>query len=828
MEDTPDGPVPPADRTTDWARWEEIDALFESLLDLEPGAWEVALDRVSPDPTVRRSVLRLLRATRDPRAMDPAPPPRAAAEALAALAEEQLPASIGPFRPIRELGSGGMGTVCLAERADGDFRQRVAVKVLRKGLDTDLLLARFRAERRILAGLRHPNVAHLVDGGSMPDGRPWLAMEYVEGTPLDAFCAAGGLGERDRVRLLREVAAAVREVHRNLVVHRDIKPSNVLVTAQGVPKLLDFGIAKLVASETDEAAQDDRTQPGQRMLTPRYAAPEQEAGLPVTAATDVYQLGLLLQEILSGQGDEDIHAPGVRGDLGRVVAMATHTDPLRRYRDAGALVEELDRWLDGRPVVARPDTLAYRTTRFLQRHRWVGPAAAVVVVLVVGWGWSLVHGAEQLREERDRARGAAERAQLEQSHAESATAVLVDVFRSADPSRGDRGDTLSARTLLSRGAERIREDPDVNPVVGARLLATLAEVAFSLGMLPETHGWFDDGIAMASRAYGASSAEVAGLLHARATFLNGQREFQLAAKTAGKALEIRRALPGVPLDTLASNLVGLAVALAEIGETDGAAEAAREAVALFERGDSRGSGSHIGALGQLAYVARRAGNDAEAEVQYRRLLELQPGETTGFRLARASSLNNLAQLLKGQERLVEAEPLMRESLELLRVELDPADRTLSVAFNNLSALLLQLGQAEASLSVAQEHRQLMRSTFPPDHWRVGTSHSMVATVLERQGRWADAAAERAEALDVLSAALGPDHSWTVRARVAYAGALYESGETVMAARAVDQALASIPRIADIDDPAELTRDARELRESFLARQRAERGGIPGG
>ena len=849
----PEGPerTRPSDGSTDWARWKEIDTLFETLLDLEPGAWEEALDRASPDPSLRRSVLRLLQATGEPHDTDPILPAQAAADALDALAERQLPAAIGPFRPLRELGAGGMGTVYLAERTEGDFRHQVAVKVLRRGLDTDDLLARFRAERRILAGLRHPNVAHLVDGGSTSDGRPWLAMEYVEGVPLDAYCASAKLGEQARVRLVREVAAAVREVHRSLVVHRDIKPSNVLVTPEGLPKLLDFGIAKLVAAgdeagdDASDAADDasGRTRHGHRMLTPQYAAPEQRAGLPVTTATDVYQLGLLLQAVLAGKGTEDPEAPGVHGDLRRVVAMATHEDPLRRYRDAGALVEELDRWLSGRPIVARPDTLVYRTTRFLQRHRWVAPAAAVVVLLLGGWGWSLVTGAEALREERDRAQDSALRAQLEQGRAESATAFLVELFRSADPAGGERGDTLSARTLLTRGAERIREGEGVDPAVGAPLLAALSEVASALGMIAESNTWFDNGMALAAEAHGSSSAEVASLFHARTHHLNRQRDFDRAAETGRKALEIRRALPGFSRDTLASNLVALSLALAEMGEVEAAREAAREAVLLHEGGSpvssavqgtvggtaagttggTQASAGHILALGQLAYVARRAGDDAEAEAQYRRLLELQLGETSAYRTARAATLNNLAQLLRTGGRLDEAEAPMRESLEILRSELGPADRTLSVSFNNLASLLAELGRLDEAVALAREHLDHMRRTLPGDHWRVGSAHSVVATLRERQGLWAEAEAERAEELRINTVALGWDHSWTTRARIRHAAALAELGRFDEAAAALQAAFASIPRIDDVPDTSALEAEARAAADD-LARRRGRAGG----
>jgi serine/threonine-protein kinase len=814
MEEDPPTGKPGHGERADWDRWGEIDALFESLLDLEPGDWSDALERRSTEPSVRRTVLRLLHATRDPDSSASLIPLEAATEALEALALQQLPEAIGPFRPLRELGSGGMGTVYLAERSDGDFRLRVAVKVLRRGLDTDHLLARFRAERRILAGLRHPGVAHLLDGGSMPDGRPWLAMEYVEGVPLDTWCAGQGLGERDRVRLVRQVADAVREVHRNLVVHRDIKPSNVLVTSLGAPKLLDFGIAKLVAGGDDPTDADDRTRPDHRILTPRFAAPEQRAGLPVTAATDVYQLGFLLEEILNGSGVGDPGAPGVRGDLRQVIAMATHEDPIRRYRDAGALVEELDRWLEGRPIVARPDTVSYRAARFLQRHRWVAPTAAILAILLTGWEWSVVTGAEALRAERDRARSEAERARLEQRRAENITGFLVELFRSADPGNGERGDTLNARTLLTRGAERIRQGDAVDPAVSARLMVALSEVASALGMVAEAHTWFDDGVALAAEAHGANSGEVAGILHAGANAMNNMRDFARAADRAASALEIRRAMPELPHDSLAATLGVLSGALAELDQAEAAGEAAREAVALHEAGGTVGSDGHRMALAQQAYAARRAGQDDEAEARYRELLTLEPGMDPTARRARAGVLNNLAQLLRTQGRLSEAEAHMRASLEIMKKESDPAERQLYVAFNNLSSVLGQLERWDEALAVARESLALAQATFPESHASVAMAHNVVATIFEWQGRTAEGYPHRASEIEIYTVALGPGHSWTTRSRLRNAAALAALGRLDEARAALDQARAAIPRIDDVSDTSDLEAFAREVEETL--------------
>jgi len=287
---------------------------------------------------------------------------------------------IGPYRVVRELARGGMGVVYLAERADGQFEQRVALKLMKRGMDSEEIHQRFLAERQILAQLTHPHIARLLDGGVSNEGQPYFAIEYVDGTAITAHCEARQLGVEQRLRLFLDVCDAVRYAHQNLVVHRDLKPSNILVTADGQAKLLDFGIAKLLRQETGETG---LTQTGLRVMTPEYAAPEQVLGEPVTTATDVYALGAVLYELLTGRRAHHLQsrtptevervicevepeAPSavttgalrkrLRGDLDTIALTALKKEPERRYPTVEQLASDVARFLGGLPVTARPDT----------------------------------------------------------------------------------------------------------------------------------------------------------------------------------------------------------------------------------------------------------------------------------------------------------------------------------------------------------------------------------------------------------------------------------------------------------------------------------------
>ncbi len=405
----------------DSIRWREIRRHFEEATALpENQRAEYLRQHLGHDPTMAAEVVALLKSadTDDDFLEDPLPP-----EALIglAVASEQAPdgTRIGPYVLERELGRGGMGTVFLAQRADGQFEQEVAIKLVRQGVLRDDLLDRLRHERQILASLKHPNIARLLDGGVTAWGSPYIAMEFVDGLPISKYCDAHGLGVDERLRLFQTVCDAVHYAHRNLVVHRDLKPSNILVTADGRVKLLDFGIAKLVkgaeaepgAGTSDPGREALLTRPGLEVMTVEYASPEQIRRLPVTTSSDVYSLGVILYELLTTSRpyalsglppteverticERDPPRPSsigehrlqqrLRGDLDRIVMKAMHKDPGRRYLSAERLSEDISRHLANLPVSARPDTLGYRLTTFLKRNTTGAIATGLVLTALVG------------------------------------------------------------------------------------------------------------------------------------------------------------------------------------------------------------------------------------------------------------------------------------------------------------------------------------------------------------------------------------------------------------------------------------------------------------
>lgn len=493
----------------DAERWARVEALFERLLAYPPEQREALLLQAVPhDPALRAEVTALLRAEGQAGGFI-----SGAVGAAAAQLDPEGPGApllesgerVGPFRVVAELGRGGMGSVHLAERDDAEYTVKVAIKVIRGGPAGGDSVRRFRAERQILAGLDHPNVARLLDGGTTVEGLPWLALEYVDGEPIDVWCDRRRLSLDQRIDLFLEVCAAVEYAHGKLVVHRDLKPANVLVTEEGVAKLLDFGIAKLLDPDGDDP---NRNATHLRMMTPAYASPEQVRGDAVTTATDVYALGLLLYELLSGRPAQRVTSSdhwevqravcerepdrpatvltdevaqarsttsthlsrALSGDLDQILEMALRKEPERRYPSVAAFAADLRRYREGRPVVARGSSLGYRAGKFVRRNATGVLAAAVVALLFLG---TVAFYTTRLTGERNRAR-------VEAARATEVAGFLADLFRQANPDVAP-GPPATARDLLDRAAERIAVDLEGNPDVSAEMLQVIGVAYQSLG-----------------------------------------------------------------------------------------------------------------------------------------------------------------------------------------------------------------------------------------------------------------------------------------------------------------------------------------------------------
>jgi tetratricopeptide (TPR) repeat protein len=379
---------------------EEVDRLFEAALEIPVTHRRAFLESQTDDPAVRHEVLTLLAHDAPSAYLFGRLGAAIEGEASSLLTPIDLRpgAVIGHYRVISLLGRGGMGAVYLADRSDGTFEQRVALKVIEQPGPAGFLLERFQQERRILAGLSHPNIARLFDGGQGPEGSPYFVMEYVSGKSIDAFCDQSDLPLTDRLRLFLKVCDAVRHAHQNLIVHRDLKPANILVTAEGEPKLLDFGIAKVLDPGNAGFARAST-----RVLTPEYASPEQVRGDPITTATDIYSLGAVLARVLTGKLPHDVAGlppleaarviaegepitfPELADDVNAILKKALHVDPQRRYRSVEEFAADINRFLEGRAVLAAPDSWRYRARKFLRRN-WVSVAAVTAVFTAISIG----------------------------------------------------------------------------------------------------------------------------------------------------------------------------------------------------------------------------------------------------------------------------------------------------------------------------------------------------------------------------------------------------------------------------------------------------------
>jgi tetratricopeptide (TPR) repeat protein len=668
---------------------------------------------------------------------------------------------VGPYGVVREIGRGGMGAVYLALRADEEYEKEVALKVVGQGTAAEIV-RRFRTERQILARLDHPNIAKLLDGGTTEDGRPYFVMELVAGQPIDEACAARGLSIRQRLSLFREVCAAVHFAHQNLVVHRDLKPGNILVTTEGIPMLLDFGIAKLLDPERSDPALSEL---GLRPMTLQYASPEQVREEPITTASDVYSLGVILHLLLTGRSPygvatEDrkalersilegrIEKPSVaverrdearllEGDLDTIVARALHLEPAKRYASAEQLATDVERYLAGWPVLARPDTPGYRFGKFVRRHRAGVAAAAAGMLLVVGFSITVTLLLRKAERERDRAT--------------AVSGLLEQLFIVSDPGQS-RGETITAREVLDRGQQQIFQSLRKEPETRAELLETMGRVYRRLGLFERARELLAESLRVRRETLGSHHLAVASSLQYLSLVLHDLRRDQEARPLLEEALAIRRRRGATETAEYAAGLNDLAALRQEKGEYAAAETLYAETLALKLRLLGPRDPDVAVGLNNLGRIRQIRGNLAGAEPLYRQALALRRRLFgNGPHPEVATSLNNLASLLEDQGKLPEAERLYRETLAMRRKLLGERSPKVAQSLNNIAFLLLAEGRPGEAEPLAREAVSVADETFAPEHPNRAIFLRNLAAVLTAEGKGREAEPLAREALAIFRA-----------------------------------------------------------------------------
>lgn len=697
-------------------------------------------------------------------------------------ADAMIGTRIGPYQLDQRIGHGGMGVVYRAHRVDEQYHREVAIKLVRSGHDADEMTRRFRVERQILANLQHPNIATLLEGGVTQDGQPYLVMPYVPGVPITDYADTHALRVADRLRLFRTVCDAVQYAHANLVVHRDLKPSNILVTDDGDVRLLDFGIAKLLAPE--DAGVTAVLTTDAFLLTPEHAAPEQLQRKPVTTATDVYALGVLLYELLTGVRpfragsqielyraicEDEPKRPSeisrqLPGDLDHILLMALRKEPERRYASAGQLAEDVTRFLEGRTVLARPDAVGYRARRFVGRNRTAVSLAGIAAVLLIA---GLIGTASQAR----RARAEATQAAADRDRAERVSALLVDVFRLSDPET-TRGRTITAREVLAEGAARIVRDLDGQPEPQADLLIQLGRIYENLGLFDEASAQVEHAVELRRSLHGERHPRVAEALTDLARIRILQQRADEGMELARNAVSTLRQNGSErdPHPALPDALLALGAALRAASAPAETAETYTAALSLLERQPERDHAAIAEATFGLADAAHSQGQfdlaDSLLEQTIERFARLggppQPDA--------AKSLHDLGMLRLFRRQIADAERLLRRALEMRRRIYGRVHPAVAETLVGLAHSLSLLGRFPDAVSFAEAAVTVSDSTWGRNHTRSADARVALGFTLLHVDEGERAVQLMREALAVQSAQRGEQHPQVIGAEVMIAQA----------------------------------------------------------
>src|SRR5499427_6973845 len=791
--------------------WLRASRHLDRALELPPGErerWLAALR--AEDPRAAADVEALLaehRVLSDEGFLDSAASIVAPEPALAGV-------SIGAYRLVSPIGHGGMGSVWLAERSDGRFEGKAAVKLLNAAL-VGRAEERFKREGTILARLTHPHIGRLLDAGVTSTGQPYLVLEHIEGRQIDRFCDEERLGVDDRIRLFLDVQAAVAHAHANLIVHRDLKPSNVLVAANGQVKLLDFGIAKLLDvgpdhEEARDAAPTLLTRVGDHALTPKYAAPEQVTGGRITTATDVYALGVLLFELLTGRHPTAVAAQSpaefvkavtdaeptrlsaavqdavdpargaalavqrsttpdrlrrmLRGYLDTIVAKALKKDPAERYASVAEFADDLRLFLEHEPITARPDALGYRAAKFVRRHRRILTAVVAVGAMVIGL---IALYTERLTAERDRAR-------LEAAKASKISELLTGLLTGADPYRTPDAKEPTVQNLLDIGAERVARELVDQPELQAEMFTVIGRTYQRMSHTTKALPLLEQALAIGRRTWGSEHVRVAQSLNDLGVLHREEGRLAAAEPLLTESLAIRRKLLGSMDKDVAVTLVELARLLQDRGRDAEAEPLAREALAIRKQifGDEHRETAT--SKNELGLLLLRRGDIAGAEPLFRENLATNQRLLGSGHPNTAAAMGNLALALNAKGELQAAEALVREALEIDRRVFGASNPEYAQTLNNLAGPVELQGRLQEAQALIEECLTIVGPSLPREHPRVLVYRVNLARVRIARG---DGAAVIASLREVLSTRqrLFPADAW----RIAQAQSLL--GAALMAA-----------------------------------------------
>jgi non-specific serine/threonine protein kinase/serine/threonine-protein kinase len=702
--------------------------------------------------------------------------------------------AFGPYRLLQRIGEGGMGEVWVAEQVR-PVRRQVALKIIKAGMDTAQVIARFEAERQALALMDHPAIATVFDGGSTPEGRPYFAMEYVKGEPITAYCDRHRLDTKARLALFILVCEGVQHAHQKGIIHRDLKPSNVLITLQNdvpVPKIIDFGVAKAITQHLTERTLF--TELGVLIGTPEYMSPEQAelTGLDIDTRTDVYALGVLLYELLTGAlpfGSRELRGKGldeirrtirevepprpstritqqgpasadiatnrnteparlvgqVRGDLDWITMKALEKDRTRRYDTVAGLASDVRRHLKDEPVVAGPPSAMYRTKKFVRRHRFGVSAAALLAIVLVLFTTTMAVQAQRIAAERDRANREATRANAEAEAARQVTAFLTGLFSVSDPGEA-RGGSITAREVLDKGVQRIQTELADQPLVQARLMVTMGQVYQGLGLYERAESLQRSALALRQRLLGARAEETLQSLHSLGASLTLKGDYREAERVTREALEGRRLVLGPEHPETVASLGNLNMIFLKTGKWGEAERGYRQVLAFRERVLGPNHRQTLSAATSLAAVLQVQGKLDEAAALYDRSL-------AGFRKtvgpdhpSTLMTLYNLGSLAEHQDRWTDAARFYTDALEGRQRVLgsEHADTlTAAVALVSVRRAEGRFNEAEA---LARDALATARRTLPP-------SHDVTVSALLALGRILNARQRHVEARPLLEEAL---------------------------------------------------------------------------